>query len=259
MLELPDIQSSGDERGIALGNVGVDAVRAPIHFIDGTRDVRTHAVCAMGVTLPASQRGTHMSRMVDLLHRMCDRFDPRDAERHLKEALGSLHADEARYSIDLPFPVDVVSPVTDRVFQDVIDVRCEAHASADGVIRTRAVARMGVTTLCPCSRAVSDYGAHNQRTLVTFTVDGTAADPYPWPFDEMAAVISASGSCSLHPYLKRQDERFVTMRAFDRPKFVEDVARDLALEAMGRGLRHHVHVRSLESIHSHDAVAESCS
>jgi GTP cyclohydrolase I len=112
-----------------------------------------------------------------------------------------------------------------------------------------------VTTLCPCSKAISDYGAHNQRSEITLQVAGTADAPYPLPVHEMVALLRAAGSAPVIPLIKRPDERVVTMQAYDHPAFVEDTIRDISLVCREKGLNHTVRAKNLESIHSHDAVA----
>ncbi len=112
-----------------------------------------------------------------------------------------------------------------------------------------------VTSLCPCSRAISDYGAHNQRSQVTLTLLGDGDNPYPLPVHEIVAAIRTVGSAPVFPVVKRPDERVITMQAYDHPAFVEDMVRDLSLWCRSRSLAHRVAVRNIESIHSHDAIA----
>jgi GTP cyclohydrolase IB len=112
-----------------------------------------------------------------------------------------------------------------------------------------------VTSLCPCSKAVSDYGAHNQRSRVTLTVVGDLNDPYPLPALEAAELAREVGSCAVYPLIKRVDERAITMMAYDRPAFVEDMVRDLSRLCRSRGFTHDIEVQNLESIHGHDASA----
>ncbi len=112
-----------------------------------------------------------------------------------------------------------------------------------------------VTSLCPCSKAISDYGAHNQRSEITLEITGTADAPYPLPAHEIVDLLRATGSAPVIPLIKRPDERVVTMQAYDHPVFLEDIIRDISLICPDKALTHTVTAKNLESIHSHDAIA----
>ena len=133
-------------------------------------------------------------------------------------------------------------------------MRLEA-ALIDGAFRLSTTVTSQVTSLCPCSKAISDYGAHNQRSDVTLKVEGDGDDPYPLSVRRVVEFIRRVGSCPVFPLVKRPDERAITMAAFDHPAFVEDMARDLSWRMRDLGINHTISVRNLESIHSHDAVA----
>ena len=136
----------------------------------------------------------------------------------------------------------------------VHDIALEADWSVD-FFTLKTSATVDVTTLCPCSKAISDYGAHNQRSRVTLTVHGLGDDVYPAELELMIRLVQGSASCPVYPVVKRPDERTITMAAYDNPRFVEDLVRELSLSCRDRGLRHSISARNIESIHSHDAVA----
>lgn len=125
-------------------------------------------------------------------------------------------------------------------------------------LRVGTEVRTFVTSLCPCSRAISDYGAHNQRSEIGVRIEGSGDDPYPMAVGDLVEIIRHAGSCPIYPLVKRPDERVITMEAFDHPMFVEDMARQLAVGLIDRRLSGTVSVRSIESIHNHDAVAVVC-
>lgn len=154
----------------------------------------------------------------------------------------------------MPLALPVTAPASGLESYQVHQVAVAGSWAPDTVTVCTTVTSE-VTSLCPCSKAISDYGAHNQRSRVTLTVTGNADDLYPLPVAGCVAMISWSGSAPIIPLAKRTDERRLTMRAYDHPVFVEDMARTISSACHVRGLRHHVRIRNLESIHSHDAVA----
>jgi GTP cyclohydrolase I len=157
-------------------------------------------------------------------------------------------------TLALPISTTVVAPASGRESKQVHDLRIEGHWD-NGDVTVATAVTSEVTSLCPCSKAISDYGAHNQRSRVTLSVTGQGDSPYPLPVQSAVRLLTASASAPVVPLVKRADERVLTMQAYDHPVFVEDMARDVSLACRDRGLRHSVRIRNLESIHSHDAVA----
>ncbi|RZS64533.1 GTP cyclohydrolase I [Agromyces ramosus] len=251
---LPDIQDEVDRRGIELDAVGVAGVRTPIRIIDGEVDAAGVGSADFVVPLAPDRRGTHMSRMVETLAVQLREFDPRRAHALIATAADRLDATEARISFDLAVSFEVRAPVSDVAAWQAADVRFSIEGSAESATMTTTLTTH-VTSLCPCSKAISEYGAHNQRSAVTLSVTGDADDLYPLTLSEMFSLARQVGSCPIYPVIKRPDERWITMEAYDRPAFVEDMVRDLSSTCRARGLRHSIHVRNFESIHSHDAVA----
>ena len=253
-MELPDIQNQRDERGIDVDHVGVMGLRYPIHFNDGNTDQTGVATFDVMVALPSERRGTHMSRMVEIVHEYLQEFDPRELPNVLKLAADRLDADGVRIGLSLPLTFPVTAPESGRSAWQACDVTIEGEAEK-GVTEVTTTVATDVTSLCPCSKAISDYGAHNQRSLVTLSAIGSGDDVYPLSVSTAFELIRSIGSCAVYPVIKRVDERAITMRSHDHPAFVEDMARDLSRECRSRGVAHEVTIRNFESIHSHDAVA----
>jgi GTP cyclohydrolase I len=195
-----------------------------------------------------------MSRMVETLCNQLREFDPRGAAALISGAADRLDASNARISFELPISFQVRAPVSDVPAWQVADVGFAVEGSA-GSAKMTTTLTTHVTSLCPCSKAISDYGAHNQRSAVTLSITGQDEDLYPLTLREMFSLARQVGSCPIYPVIKRPDERWITMEAYDHPAFVEDMVRDLSSTCRARGLRHSIHVRNFESIHSHDAVA----
>lgn len=157
-------------------------------------------------------------------------------------------------SVDIPLSTTVIAPASGAESCQVHDVRFEGRWN-DGDTTVITSVTTEVTSLCPCSKAISDYGAHNQRSRVTLSVTGYGDNPYPFEVQQAVRLLEQCASAPVVPLVKRPDERVLTMQAYDHPVFVEDMARDVSLACHDRGLVHSVRVLNLESIHSHDAVA----
>lgn len=249
---LPDIQSTEDGRNIIIDRVGVRGVELPVTVADEDAVQHTVASLTMTVALPATSKGTHMSRFIALLE---ERTDPITAEtvRDLAgEMLRQLQAVEGTVEIRFPFFLRKTAPVSR--LESLMNYECAwiVNVTAEGAeIRQETVTP--VTSLCPCSREISSYGAHNQRSRLTSSVLLAS----PMSLREQIAVSEASGSAPLWARLKRADEKFVTEFAYDHPKFVEDIVRDMAtaLNADPRVIAYRVEAENFESIHNHSAYA----
>jgi GTP cyclohydrolase I len=253
-MALPDIQDQFDERGIELDRVGIAGVQYPIRINDGSTEHTGIATYDVTVTLPGDRRGTHMSRMVEVIHDELQDLEPERLPQALKVAADRLDVDRVQVGVALPMAFLVRAPASAKEAWQVCDVEFAATHSAD---QTELAVTVGtdVTSLCPCSKAISDYGAHNQRSRVRLTTMGRDEDVYPVDVATAFAMIRSIGSSPVFPLIKRPDERVVTMEAHDHPAFVEDMARDISQASRERGIAHAVSVRNFESIHSHDAVA----
>lgn len=255
VLHIPDTQSARDDRRLAIQRVGVKDVRYPVRLSVNGAVQNTQALWTLDVALPAEQKGTHMSRFVAWLDALSLSDDPLDAamlrERH-GQMLAKLHATEGRIEAAFSFFIRKRAPVSGM--PSLLDYQgrwiSETRAGATTLWAEVAVP---VKSLCPCSKEISDYGAHNQRSLVTIRVELKA--PVEW--HELVRFAEDAGSSELWPLLKRSDEKWVTERAYENPKFVEDLVRDVALgiERDARVGRYSVDVENFESIHNHSAYA----
>jgi GTP cyclohydrolase IB len=258
--DLVDVQSQVDDRGIAIDEVGVSRIRVPVEVLDRDHEKQsTVATLTLAVNLDADVKGTHLSRFLEAVQdheSALTLFGLGGLTKDLRNRLG---ADEVRARVAFPYFIPKSAPVTGATgmidhdcWFDVVDRLGELRHSL------RVVAP--ITTLCPCSRDISDYGAHNQRGWVTMDVD-LAHDVTDQPemlwIEELVAVADTAASAPVYPILKRPDERFVTMQAYDNPRFVEDVVREVALrlEDDDRVVGYEVHVENDESIHAHNAFA----
>jgi GTP cyclohydrolase I len=254
MSTLPDIQGEVDLRGIEIDEVGVSGLRYPLTFDDGDLAQSGIADIEMMVALPADRRGTHMSRMVQAVEAQLKRVNPYELHTVFKAIAGLIDADDLRIALTLPVATRVDSPETANSGYQVHDLSFRGRLVNDSFLLGTTLTT-DVTTVCPCSKAISDYGAHNQRSRVSLTVRGEGDDPYPASASHLVQVIRDASSCPVYPVVKRPDERAITMAAYDNPKFVEDLIRDLSSSCRERGLPHRIEARNIESIHSHDAVA----
>ena len=251
-LHIPDTQSARDERHLAIQHVGVKRVRYPLQLRIGNAVAPTVAHWSLDVALPAEQKGTHMSRFVAWLDALEEPLDAATLRRELASMLDKLHADAGRIDAEFPFFLRKRAPVTG--VQSLLEYqgRWVAEAAA-GVHTIWAEVVVPVKSLCPCSKEISDYGAHNQRSHVTIRVE--LLEDIGW--QELVRFAEDSASSEIWPMLKRADEKWVTERAYENPKFVEDMVRDVALRlnADARIGRYSVDVENFESIHAHSAFA----
>jgi GTP cyclohydrolase I len=259
---MKDVQNLPDERRIAIDQVGVSELRYPIVVLDRERQTQqTVARISMSVSLPHHFKGTHMSRFIEVLNRHRGEVTVRTLPAMLAELRDRLQAESARIELTFPYFLERAAPASGaRAF---MDYDCTFVALADGKEEDFVLGvRVPVTNLCPCSKAISDYGAHNQRGYVTVEVrcarpdGGTPA--FIW-IEELIDLAERSAFAPVYPLLKRPDERHVTMQAYDNPAFVEDIVRNVAadLREDPRVAWFRVHVVNHESIHNHSALARS--
>ena len=252
---LPDIQASADLRQQAINQVGVKGLRYPLALFDGRGEVQhTVAEVSMTVGLPPEVKGTHMSRFVELLERQRPALTGERLLHMLEEMLLRLDADTGAIELSFPYFICKEAPVSgvESLLDYDVRLRVERRAGGEAELRMEVVAP--VTSLCPCSKQISDYGAHNQRSHITLAVRLRAAmSP-----DELVRLAEEEASCEVFGLLKRPDEKWVTERAYDNPKFVEDLVRDIALRLKRepRIAEWTVKSENFESIHNHSAYAE---
>lgn len=252
---IPDVQGSPDDRRIAIDRVGIKAIRHPVVVKDRSgREQHTVATFNMYVGLPHNFKGTHMSRFVEILENHEYEISVTSFKRILAETVQTLDAQTGRVEMTFPYFVTKTAPVSkvaslmdyEVTFNgEIVDGDIEPNVNVSVLVP--------VTTLCPCSKNISAYGAHNQRSHVTVSVE---LGGFVW-IEEIIDVVEQVASCELYGLLKRPDEKHVTERAYDNPKFVEDIVRDIALQlnADRRILSYTVESENFESIHNHSAYA----
>lgn len=250
---LPDIQSQIDARGLAIDAVGVSGVRYPISLRAGTRVLSTVATCALTVGLAAGVRGTHMSRFIELLEANQEPLDPARFKAMLNSMLQRLDATHGALEMRFAYFVTKTAPVSGVHSLLDYDVMWRAERTADGHTSFQIEIVAPVTSLCPCSKEISEYGAHNQRSHVR--IKATLA--HEIFVEDLIGIAERGASCEVYGLLKRPDEKYVTERAYDNPKFVEDLVRDVALslDVDARVGAFVVEAENFESIHNHSAFA----
>jgi len=255
-LHIPDTQSERDERHLAIQRVGVKDVRYPLTLKVAGAEQSTAALWNLDVALPAEKKGTHMSRFVAWLDAQDKALGAAELARELPLMLDKLNAIEGRIEARFSFFIRKRAPVSG--LQSLLDYGGALVAEKRGD-KTSVWIEVGVPvkSLCPCSKEISDYGAHNQRSLVTIRVELKSPESAPIEWHELVRFAEEAASSEIWPMLKRADEKWVTERAYENPKFVEDLVRDvaLALNADSRVGRYVVDVENFESIHNHSAWA----
>jgi len=250
---IPDVQSSPDSRKLAIDKVGIKAIRHPIQIMQRAGGVQ-HTVASfnMYVGLPHQFKGTHMSRFVEILSAHEREITVETFKVMIEEMVEKLEAEEGRIEMTFPYFIEKSAPVSG--VRSLMDY--EVTFVGQILDRKRCFAMkvlVPVTSLCPCSRKISAYGAHNQRSHVTVTAH---TEDFVW-IEEIVDLVEKQASSELYGLLKRPDEKFVTERAYDNPKFVEDMVRDVAavLNLDERITRFVVESENFESIHNHSAYA----
>ncbi len=249
---IPDTQSGSDTRHLAIQRVGIKDIRYPLQLRVAGAVQTTAALWSLDVALPAEKKGTHMSRFVAWLDELDVPLDAAALRARHGQMLERLGATEGRIEAKFSFFIRKRAPVSG--VQSLLDYqgRWVAETRA-GVTTIHAEVGVPVKSLCPCSKEISDYGAHNQRSLVTIRV--ALNEPVEW--HELVRFAEDSASSELWPMLKRPDEKWVTEHAYENPMFVEDLVREVALKlhADARLGAYVVEVENFESIHNHSAYA----
>ena len=251
-LFLPDVQSGVDRRDLAIQRVGVKSLTHPVLVASARGPQPSVASIDMDVGLPAEQKGTHMSRFVDVLQGHAEPLSMTSIRTLLAKMVERLDAEAGHIEMRMPFFVSKTAPVS--CVESLMDYQLTFTIDTDGAAtRFKQKVVVPVTSLCPCSKKVSDYGAHNQRSHITITAElsGEIA------VEDQIRIAEDASSCEIWGLLKRPDEKYVTERAYNNPKFVEDVVRDvaLALNSDARIVAYTVEAENFESIHNHSAYA----
>lgn len=252
-----DVQNTPDTREIPLQKVGVKGLRYPVQVLDKAHgSQQTTATVDLFVNLPHHYKGTHMSRFIEIFHAHHGDLSMKQFLAMLEEIRVSLEAERAFGTMTFPFFVTKKAPVSEEESMMCYELTYEGEVSEGRQNFFLSVA-VPVTTVCPCSKAISDYGAHNQRGTVTVKLRNTS---FFW-IEDVISIIENSASSGVYSLLKRKDEKYVTEHAYDNPRFVEDVVREVYL-----GLRNFtlsekpftwfsVECENYESIHNHNAYA----
>lgn len=248
---MKDVQSEKDLRNIPLKHVGIKELRWPIELRDKEKGTQ-HSVAkvTLAVDLPHDERGTHMSRFVECF-RSLGPIGLSEIEGILDSLRAKLQAEKAFVKLEFPYFITKAAPVSGMTAP--MDIDCVYKAEKGSEFKLRICAIVPMQTLCPCSKEISNYGAHNQRAFAKIEVE---SNEFIW-LEELAAIADAAASAPVYGLLKRPDEKYVTESAYDNPRFVEDAVREIALrlEADKRITWYRTEVESVESIHNHNAFA----
>ncbi|MCP4022820.1 MAG: GTP cyclohydrolase I FolE2 [Desulfobacteraceae bacterium] len=249
-----DIQNQPDYRNIPINKVGIKGLKYPIKVLDKTTGLQsTVAQISMYVDLPHQCKGTHMSRFVEILHLFRTKVSLESLTNILEDMKEILGAESSHIEITFPYFIEKKSPVTSA--KGLMDFTCSIFGSSNASHDTDIVLKVAVpvTSVCPCSKEISDFGAHNQRGEVLVS---TRFEKFIW-IEDIVNLVEKSASCDIFSVLKREDEKYVTEQAYNNPKFVEDIVRDVA-KALIEDINitwFSVSAENFESIHNHSAYA----
>ena len=252
--ELEDIQSQPDKRQVAINKVGVRNIKYPIKVLDKAYQAQhTVADISVYVELPANFRGTHMSRLIEVLHRYQREIKVEKIDEILTDIRQTLNSETAYLELNFPYFIEKQAPVSKA--KSLMEYSCAIIASQkkDGKKDLVLRVKVPITSLCPCSKAISERGAHNQRALVTVSI---RMRTFIW-IEDLINLIEEGAVCDLYALLKREDEKYITERAYDNPALVEDIVREIAVRIKqdSRITWFTVESESMESIHNHNAYA----
>jgi GTP cyclohydrolase I len=251
---MKDIQNQHDYRNIPIDKVGIKNLQYPITVLDRRNSLQhTVATINMYVDLPHNYKGTHMSRFVEMLHLFRPEVSLKKISVILEQMKKCLNAASANIEVTFPYFIEKKSPVSNS--PGLMDYTCSFLGSSDpkGKIDLVSVVVVPISSVCPCSKEISNAGAHNQRGQVRLS---TRFDKFIW-IEDMIELVESAASCDVFSVLKRVDEKHVTEKAFSNPKFVEDIVRDIAdeLKKDKNIIWFSVSAENFESIHNHSAYA----
>ncbi len=252
MSKMPDMQKSPDTRKIAIDKVGVKDIRYPIVVQDKQREQQhTVARVNMFVDLPEQFKGTHMSRFIEVLNLYHGEISVVNMETILLEMKQRLEADRAHLELDFPYFIEKTAPVSGA--RSLLEYQCRMLGTLADEFDFILEASVPVTSLCPCSKEISERGAHNQRSIVTVQI---RYSEHIW-LEDLIAWVEDCASCQVYSLLKREDEKAVTEQAFDNPMFVEDMVRAVTekLRSIQTVNWFKIQCENFESIHNHSAYA----
>lgn len=253
---MTDVQNQPDLRGIKIQRTGVTKVYLPLLIADGDKIQQVAAQIRFAVSLADNLRGTHMSRLTEILTDWTSRqIRIPDVEKILLEATEKLSTDFAAINIAFKFFMEKLSPVSEKISLSVVDCEFIGELKRGSHMKFTLGLIVPFTSLCPCSKEISDFGAHNQRSVCRAKLTFKNFDDVS--IEKFVRLIEAQGSAEIFPLLKREDEKHVTEAAYQNPKFVEDILRDVvtALRGVENLSAFAVECENFESIHNHNAFA----
>lgn len=250
---LPDTQNKKDSRNIIINQVGIKDIKHPLTFItkNGEKQPSVGNWC-MTVGLSSDVKGTHMSRFIEILNQEKMEFSAKSFPEIVQKVTPKLEAKTSRIEVNFPMFVQKTAPVSG--VKSLLDYDATIISEEiDGNTSTTLKIVIAITSLCPCSKSISKYGAHNQRSHITITAKSNGE----LEFEDLIKLTEQSASCDLYAILKREDEKFVTEKAYDNPAFVEDLVRDIALQLNenDKVISYVLESENFESIHNHSAYA----
>jgi GTP cyclohydrolase I len=249
---MEDIQNLRDHRNIDIDQVGVKGIRYPVTVLDKDMgEQQTVAEINMYVNLPRYYKGTHMSRFVEILNENSRRISLHNFSEILQEMKDRLNAESAHMEIRFPYFISKSAPVTGA--SGLMEYKCAFKGSLNSGSDLVVMIHVPISTLCPCSKEISDVGAHNQRGEVRLQV---RFKKFVW-IEDLIKLVEESASCEVFSVLKREDEKYVTEKAYRNPMFVEDIVRDIAVKLSDDPniTWFTVESENFESIHNHNAYA----
>ncbi len=254
---MPDVQGYKDLRQLDITRVGIKAIRSPVIVRDKSQPQHSVAEFAMSVFLPQDLKGTHMSRFTQLVN------DYRNSEitsanitEMQTDMLTRLESTSGTISMQFPYFIDKKAPVTGKTGMLDYNITLQANTDTNGSTEVRVTTDIPVTTLCPCSKEISKYGAHSQRSVIS--INALLRDPTSFYWEDLIVSAEEQASAQLYSQLKRADEKYVTEHAYENPRFVEDLIREVAavLNQNNHIQSYELEVENFESIHNHSAWAQ---
>ena len=254
---MPEVQNYDDSRQIAIARVGIKRIRVPVIVSDQGQAQHTVAEFSMSVYLPADRKGTHMSRFPQLLNDYREQtIDTANFQQMFRDMLTRLESDAGTLTMSFTYFIDKHAPVSGLPGMMDYNIALTAQTDQTGRAQIRVQLDIPVTTLCPCSKEISKYGAHSQRSIIS--IDALIADTDQFSWQRTITNAEQQASAQLYRQLKRADENFVTEQSYDNPRFVEDLIREVAtvLNENEHISAYTLDVENFESIHNHSAFAQ---
>lgn len=258
---IKDVQNQKDLRNIPIQKVGVKDIQIPLKIERKTKDNKTElemvfARAKMSVSLSSEFKGTHMSRFIEILNKYKqENLLTSTIEKILSDMKQKLDAESSYLKFSFKYFIKKKAPVSNLESLMCYDCAFEGELDNNCDFKFYLIAKVPITTLCPCSKEISNYGAHNQRAILTIKI-GYDANDHIW-LEDLIEMAESCASSEIYPLLKREDEKYVTEHAYENPKFVEDVIRDVVskLNENPKITFYEVETEAFESIHNHNAWA----